>query len=92
MNAPEPTPKSESSSLPRLDVDHEPSCECMVCDLPLDAAHGPVEWKLVVWFPGPYPHPGESHMLLCDHCKTDWVDGDWDEESGRFVIIQCTRV
>lgn len=49
-------------------------CECMVCHLPPNAVHGPVEWKLTVHFPGPYPDPGEDTMLLCTPCFEDWRD------------------
>lgn len=49
-------------------------CECMVCHLPLDAAHGPVEWRLTVHFPGPYPATDKETMLLCTPCYEEWRD------------------
>lgn len=70
----------------------DPACECMVCDLPLGVGHGPVVWNLVLWFPGPYPKNGEADMLLCDHCKNDWVDGEWDPPYDNFIITQCLKV
>lgn len=48
-------------------------CECMVCHLPLDQEHGPIEWKLTWSFHGPYPSPGTATMLLCGICYDDWV-------------------
>jgi len=64
------------------------ACECMVCDLPEDAEHGPVERKVVLFFPGPYPNPGEAAMLLCEHCKEDWVHGEWDSPYDNFIVTQ----
>lgn len=52
----------------------EIECECMVCHLPFGAVHGPVEWRLTVHFPGPYPEPGDETMLLCTPCYEDWRD------------------
>lgn len=67
-------------------------CECMVCDLPLEAAHGPVEFRLGIWFPGPYPLTGETEMLLCAHCTADWRDSDWEPPLDNFVITHLTRI
>ena len=64
-------------------VGHEDiECECMLCHLPLDEPHGPVQWKLTFRFPGPYPEPGTATMLLCDPCFRDWVDHP--DEFGGF--------
>ena len=60
----------EFAALAAGDID----CECMVCHLPLDQMHGPVEWKLTFRFPGPYPKPGVATMLLCDPCYRDWTE------------------
>lgn len=49
-------------------------CECMLCHLPLHVKHGPVEWRLTIHFPGPYPEPGDETMLLCAPCYADWRD------------------
>jgi hypothetical protein len=49
-------------------------CECMLCHLPPGEPHGPIRWKLCFRFPGPYPTPGASTMLLCDECFQDWTD------------------
>lgn len=76
----------------RVHLGDDPACECMACDLPDEESHGPVEWNLVLWFPGPYPKTGEADMLLCDHCKNDWVDGEWDPPFDNFIVVQCTRV
>lgn len=75
----------------RIALGDDPACECMVCDLPPEVGHGPVEWNLALWFPGPYP-TGEVDMLLCNHCKNDWIDGEWDPPYDNFIITQCTRV
>lgn len=77
---------------PAEDLGHEPACECMLCDLPAGQEHGPVEWKVTVLFPGPYPYPGVSDMLLCTHCKEDWLGDDWPEPYGNFRVIRCLRV
>lgn len=53
-------------------------CECMLCHLPLDVKHGLIEWKFTFRFPGPYPEPGVSTMLLCDECYRDWVNNPDD--------------
>jgi len=73
-------------------IQAEPECECMVCDLPLGSPHGPVEWRVTVHFPGPYPEPGDADMLLCEHCMNDWVHGEWPEPYDNFVVVRCTRV
>ena len=70
----------------------ELACECMVCDLPSRIDHGPVEWKVVLWFPGPYPRQGEAAMLLCAHCKDDWVHGEWDPPLDNFLVTQVVTV
>jgi len=70
----------------------EIACECMVCDLPLDSRHEPIEWRVTLHFPGPYPNPGISDMLLCAHCKDDWVHGDWPEPYNNFTVIRCIRL
>lgn len=75
-----------------LDPESSPSCECMVCDLPEGADHGPVAWKVLLWFPGPYPHEGEIGMLLCSHCKGDWVDGQWDPPNDNVLVLQVMPV
>lgn len=66
-------------------------CECMACDLPLDQPHKPIQWRVHVHFPGTYPLPGDAVMLLCDHCRDDWVHGDW-RDLGSFTIVTCTPV
>lgn len=81
-----------TETLPTTTSVQEASCECMVCDLPPGAPHGPVAWRLALWFPGPFPHEGETAMLLCEHCKADWVDGDWSPPYDNFIIIQLTRI
>jgi len=68
------------------------ACECMVCDLPEDVEHGPVEWKVVLFFPGPYPKAGEAAMLLCEHCKEDWLHGEWDPPYDNFIVAQVVPV
>lgn len=40
-----------------VDLSHEIECECMVCDLPIGDKHEPVEWRVRLHFPGPYPGP-----------------------------------
>lgn len=70
----------------------EPACECMACHLPLHSPHERVRWNLSLWFPGPYPHEGETAMLLCDPCKADWVDGTWDAPFDNFIVVSCTPV
>lgn len=75
-----------------VDVDLEIACECMVCDLPLSATHEPVEWRVALHFPGPYPLPGDEIMMLCDHCRTDWVDGQWDPPYNNFRVVGCVKV
>lgn len=67
-------------------------CECMLCDLPAGEDHGPVEWRVTLHFPGPYPLPGTSQMLLCDHCKCDWTAGQWGEPYNNFSVTRCVRV
>ncbi|MBX3104981.1 MAG: hypothetical protein KF867_08395 [Cryobacterium sp.] len=67
-------------------------CECMVCDLPLEVKHEKVQWSVTVWFPGPYPKAGETEMLLCDHCKNDWVDGEWDEVNGNYIVVGVSKI
>lgn len=58
---------------------NEIPCECMLCDLPMDAVHEAVEWKLTFRFTGPPAQEfGEATMLLCDHCLRDWVDNSAD--------------
>ena len=76
----------------KVDIDKEIECECMVCDLPLGAKHEPVKWRVTLHFPGPYPYPGDSVMLLCDHCRDDWVDGEWDPPYDNFQVVSCVRV
>jgi len=76
----------------KVDIDKEIECECMVCDLPLGAKHEPVKWRVTLLFPGPYPYPGDSVMLLCDHCRDDWVDGEWDPPYDNFQVVSCVRV
>lgn len=75
-----------------LDLGDDIKCECMVCDLPLDSDHGPITWRVYLHFPGPYPLPGDSVMLLCAHCKDDWVDGDWDPPFNNFSVVSCFHV
>lgn len=70
----------------------EVSCECMLCDLPLGQTHGPVQWRVTVDFPGPYPFPGREDMLLCDHCKNSWHADDWPEPYNNFIVVRCLRV
>ena len=65
---------SRTITIERLVDTPEIECECMVCHLPLDAVHGPVEWRLTVHFPGPYPESGSETMLLCTPCYEDWRD------------------
>lgn len=74
------------------DLDRQLACECMVCDLPEGADHGPVAWKVEIFFPGPNPGPGESPMLLCLHCKEDWVHGDWDPPFDNFIVLHVFPV
>ncbi len=69
----------------------EIECECMVCDLPLGSRHEPLEWRVTLHFPGPYPAPGNSDMLLCTHCKDDWVHGEWAEPDNNFNVVRCER-
>lgn len=83
---------TDPAAMAELMARSEPACECMVCHLPIGVAHGPVEWKVVLWFPGPYPYEGSSHMLLCDPCKDDWLDGEWDPPYDNFLVMQVTRV
>lgn len=91
-------PHKSTASTPSVDavtriaLGPDPACECMVCDLPLGVSHGAINWNVVLWFPGPYPKPGEVDMLLCDHCKNDWVHGEWDPPYDNFIITQCTPV
>lgn len=80
-----------SDTVFRADV-AEVGCECMVCDLPLGQDHGPVQWRMTVDFPGPYPFPGTSVMLLCDHCKDSWLGDDWPEPFNNFIVARCVRV
>lgn len=75
-----------------VDLDREIACECMVCDLPLGQPHEPVEWRVHLHFPGPYPMPGDEVMLLCDHCRDDWVDGSWNPPYDNFRVVSCIRV
>ena len=75
-----------------LDNAVEIACECMLCDLPAGDLHGPVEWRLSLYFPGPYPYPGTSDMVLCDHCKTDWTEGNWSEPYNNFRVVRCVRI
>ena len=75
-----------------LDVDLEIACECMVCDLPLGSAHEPVEWRVTLHFPGPYPVAGDEIMLLCNHCRDDWVDGEWLPPYNNFQVVSSVRV
>lgn len=84
------TPASTRTQDPSLVS--EPGCECMLCDLPLGQDHGPVRWRVTVHFPGPYPYPGQSDMLLCDHCKESWLSDDWPEPYGNFRILRCVPV
>lgn len=70
----------------------EVPCECMVCDLPEGSEHGPVRWNAIIAFPGPYPPPGEAAMLLCDHCKDDWVHGEWEPPFDNFLIMHLIPV
>jgi hypothetical protein len=67
-------------------------CECMVCDLPLHRRHEPVEWRVTLNFPGPYPMRGIEVMLLCDHCKGEWVDGNWAPPYDNFSVVRCVKV
>jgi len=53
-------------------------CECMLCHLPIGQPHPPIEWRYTLRFPGPYPAPGTSIMLLCDPCKRDWEGNQGD--------------
>ena len=76
----------------QVNLTPSPTCECMVCDLPPEVDHGPVQWNLTLWFPGPFPHEGEADMLLCDRCGNDWVDGEWDPPYDNFIITQLTRI
>jgi len=92
MNTSKMRSRAELAALRRLTLGDEPSCECMVCDLPEGAEHGPIRWNVVLWFPGPYPKEGEADMLLCDHCKDDWVDGEWEPPFDNFIVTQCTPV
>lgn len=41
---------------------------------------------------GPYPLPGDDIMLLCDHCRDDWVHGEWDPPFNNFQIVSCVKV
>lgn len=75
-----------------VDLSAEIPCECMVCDLPVGVPHEPVEWRVTLHFPGPYPLPGDEVMLLCDHCRNDWVDGDWPAPYDNFHVTACVRV
>ena len=67
-------------------------CECMVCDLPRNFAHGPIEWRVTVDFPGPYPLPRDAIMLLSDNCMRDWTSGEWPPPHNNFSIVSCLRV
>lgn len=75
-----------------VDIDVEIACECMVCDLPMGAVHEPIEWRVRLHFPGPYPLPGDAVMLLCDHCRADWVDGEWPSPYSNFHVVSCVKV
>lgn len=75
-----------------VNVDQEIACECMVCDLPLGSTHEPVEWRVALHFPGPYPLPGDVVMLLCDHCRDDWVGGEWEPPYNNFQVVGCVKV
>jgi hypothetical protein len=70
----------------------EPDCECMLCDLPMGAVHAPIEWRVTVHFPGPYPTPGDEDMLLCQHCMREWTEGEWMPPYDNFRITCCARV
>lgn len=68
--------------------DHiEIDCECMLCHLPLSRQHDPVQWRVVVHFPGPYPAPGDEAMLMCDECKVQWTEHT-DEFPGDMSIAR----
>lgn len=84
--------KLEGGAELRVDFGAEIPCECMVCDLPLGEKHEPVRWFVRLYFPGPYPEPGESVMLLCDHCRDDWVDGEWEPPYNNFEVVTCVKV
>lgn len=49
-------------------------CECVLCHLPVDEPHGPIEWRLTWRWPGPFPEAGIETMLMCNLCFQDWVD------------------
>lgn len=65
---------AERINLDELMTHENIECECMVCHLPVDEEHGPIEWKLTWRWPGPFPEAGVATMLLCDPCFRDWVD------------------
>ncbi len=75
-----------------VDLDREIDCECMLCDLPNGVHHGPVQWRVHLYFPGPYPTPGDEVMLLCGHCRDRWVDGDWPPPFNNFYVVSCVGV
>lgn len=70
--------KTERVDLNELVGGTEIECECMLCDLPLDEQHGPIEWRLTWSWPGPIPTAGTETMLLCDHCAREWVENPAD--------------
>lgn len=83
---------TNSSSLVGVANMPDIACECMLCDLPVGATHGPVEWSVTVDFPGPYPFPGRDVMLLCTHCKESWLADDWPKRYDNFIVVRCVPI
>lgn len=71
MNLADVSPETLAQLMGHGDI----ACECMLCHLPFGEPHPPIEWRYTARFPGPYPEPGVSTMLLCDPCKVDWEEG-----------------